>query len=264
MGAYDNVKGVLNPATRGTVATGAIERRMVLSIEGLDKCGKTHLALTAPGPMGYLNFDRGLKGVIEKFQSQKRITVFNYEPVSQLVGQGDDAYDRAYAQFQADYRYCLKTFRTTVVDTLSEGWGSLRLAEFGKLAQVMPHHYTKPNMIIKGLIDEIYEYPDKNLILVHSMKDEYINDKKTGKYEIDGFKKIYHVVQMAVRLRKIYIPADERTEDEPESVKLFMDIKACRQNLEIEGTTIEGPGPMFDFSNLAQLVFPNSTAADWR
>jgi hypothetical protein len=47
--------------------------RLILSIEGLDKSGKSNLAFTAPGPLGYLEFDIGAEGVVEKFQDDKVI-----------------------------------------------------------------------------------------------------------------------------------------------------------------------------------------------
>lgn len=259
---YDKMK-VTDPAKRFKKSAGGMERRLVVSVEGTDKVGKTHFALTTPGDIGYLNFDRGLRGVVEKFHADKSVNVFPYEPLSQLTGQGDEAYDKAWAQFQADFRYSIRNFKTTVVDTMGEAWGMLRLAEFGKLTQVMPHHYTRANMLIKGLIDEVYDEEGKNLILIHSMKDTYENDKRTGKIEIDGFKKIYHAVQVAVRLKKEFTLADQVEEGDSQT-KIFMEVKACRQNIAIEGEVLEGPGPMLNFSALAQMVFPSSKPGDWR
>jgi hypothetical protein len=41
--------------------------RLLMAIDGPQKGGKTHFALTAPGPIGILNIDNGLEGVVEKF-----------------------------------------------------------------------------------------------------------------------------------------------------------------------------------------------------
>ena len=45
----------------------AAPRRLVCSIEGWDKSGKTHLAMTAPEPIVYLDLDVGTEGVKERF-----------------------------------------------------------------------------------------------------------------------------------------------------------------------------------------------------
>ena len=41
--------------------------RLVMAIEGREGSGKTELALSAPGPMGYQSIDIGTEGVIEKW-----------------------------------------------------------------------------------------------------------------------------------------------------------------------------------------------------
>ena len=53
-------------------------KRLIVSIAALEKCGKTHFALTAPGPIAYFNFDIGVEGVIGKFCKDKSIWVTDY------------------------------------------------------------------------------------------------------------------------------------------------------------------------------------------
>ena len=51
-----------------TKATSAMKYlRLVVRVGGLEKEGKTHFALTAPGPIGAIDMDRGMEGVVEKF-----------------------------------------------------------------------------------------------------------------------------------------------------------------------------------------------------
>ena len=45
-------------------------RRLVISVEGREKTGKSHFGLTAPGPIVYLNVDIGTEGVVGKFQDK--------------------------------------------------------------------------------------------------------------------------------------------------------------------------------------------------
>ena len=41
-------------------------KRLILSVDAEQKRGKTHFALTAPRPLGFINLDDGLEGVINK------------------------------------------------------------------------------------------------------------------------------------------------------------------------------------------------------
>ena len=52
----------------GWTKAAAVPRRLVCSIEGLDKTGKSHLAMSAPGPIVYVDLDVGTEGVIQKCQ----------------------------------------------------------------------------------------------------------------------------------------------------------------------------------------------------
>ena len=52
-----------------------LPRRLVMRISAHEKDGKTHFGLTAPPPIGVMNIDRGLEGVVEKFAKVKEIHV---------------------------------------------------------------------------------------------------------------------------------------------------------------------------------------------
>jgi len=57
-----------------------IERpyRLIASVNGLAKTGKTHFALTAPEPIFFINIDIGTEGVVDKFQAEgKRIYLYD-------------------------------------------------------------------------------------------------------------------------------------------------------------------------------------------
>jgi hypothetical protein len=43
--------------------------RLIASVSGKEKTGKTHFALTAPEPIIFFNIDVGTEGVVGKFQS---------------------------------------------------------------------------------------------------------------------------------------------------------------------------------------------------
>ena len=130
-----------------TRANGAVQRRLILSIEALEGVGKTRFTLTAPGPIAFLNFDYGLEGVVERSSYEKAIYVASIKLDFQG---GKDQIDHApprreLQKFETNYQTALKQARTIVIDTGTELWELMRLAAFGKLTQVMPHHYAPVN-----------------------------------------------------------------------------------------------------------------------
>ena len=44
--------------------------RLIVSVEGLEKRGKTHFAMTAPPPIAYFDMDIGAEGVVNKFEDR--------------------------------------------------------------------------------------------------------------------------------------------------------------------------------------------------
>ena len=52
-----------------TPVLGGLPKRLVISLAGFEKTGKTHLAFTGKSPIVIFNLDLGTEGVIEKFQA---------------------------------------------------------------------------------------------------------------------------------------------------------------------------------------------------
>lgn len=234
-------------------ATAEARRRLIISVEGKVKQGKTHFALTAPGPIAVQSLDMGLDGVVQKFQNDKVINVANYPGITalelrKLDEQGVvDRMASVWEQFVADFTWGLANARTVVWDTGTEAWELARLARLGKIGQVKPHHYTMVNMEFRELLRNA-EASDTNLILLHRMKKEYRDDKATGSWERAGFSDIGSWVHIIARA--------ERRED-----GFHLIVEDCRQNAMLWGVDL--PEPMATFPNLGQLVFPDSKPEDW-
>jgi len=191
--------------------------RMICSVVGRDKKGKTHYSLTAPAPIAFFNLNTGLEGVVQKFE--KEIWEFRLELPKELgSAESDKDAKRAAAidmknlammeveKFLKGWKTALLNaqVKTIVIDTASELWALYRLAEFGKSTQVPPHLYNYLNAKFKREINKIYA-TNKNLILLHQMKEEYIENAPTGKYIREGFKEIGHMVQtnlIATRMKE--------------------------------------------------------------
>jgi hypothetical protein len=247
-------------ASRFTQASTAARRRIIMSVMGLEKEGKTHFGLTAPGPIGVINLDFGLEGVVQKFQTEKDVFVSHYRVNIPRKGAGIELVSQlateVWDDIVEDFHYSIANYRTTLCDTGTEMWEVLRMARFGKLDQVKPHHYGPVNAEFRDLYRAAYD-GDSNLILLHKMKPEYVNDKTTGKYQRSGFSDTGFQVQ--IELRAFKVPMDER--DEADDIGFRIEVVSCRQNPEIEGDVYQGQLATFPY--IAAMVFPDTDPSDW-
>lgn len=224
--------------------------RIILSISGLEKQGKSHFAFSSPGPIALFNSDTGEEGVIEKFRKKKDIWVMNVARID------EDAAEKApleWDKFKKAYNHCLrsKEVRSIVIDTATEIWELLRMARFGRLTQVMPYQYGPVNAEYRTLIRDAYNF-DKNLILIHKMKAQYVNDKRTGEWERSGFSDTGFLVQVNTQIYR-YAPEDGGA--------FCLWVKDCRQNPELAGEVLEGD--MCTFPMLAMMVLPDVDSKKW-
>lgn len=241
-------------------ATDPGKRRLIGSIDGLEKCGKDNFALTSPGPIGVISLDLGLDGVIQKFQNKKEIWVAEHrvnttklraehsmEDVAAVA-------DEAWTNIMRDYDEMLASgAKTGIIDTGSELWEILRLARFGKLDKVMPHHYGPVNAEFREVIRKAYD-TDMNLWILHKMKAEYVNDKNTGDVKRGGFSDMGFLVQVVVRCW--------RDEQEKFPDCFHVTVTDCRKDPSLHGFDMQGA--MATVGTLGQLVFPESSEEDWQ
>lgn len=241
-----------------TRATQQAKRRLILSIEGEEKSGKNHFAFTAPGPIYFHDIDFGADGVIQKFQDDKEIQAASYSvdvPVDASIQAVSDAASPVWEEFKTNYTEGIQSGRTTVIDTGTDIYELLRMSRFGKLTQVMPHHYGPVNQEMKAIYRAAYS-SDTNLIVLHRVKDEWINKvvqgkekgEKTGRRVFAGYSGTYYETQVNARAYK-------------EDGEFYMLIFDCRQNPAVEGMVLSGD--MLNFATLGTLVFPDSEPSDW-
>jgi len=225
----------------------AIKHRLVLSSMGRESRGKTHFSLTAPGPIAVLNIDMGLEGVVDKFNDK----VIMYQDYIFNKDIGDEAeYARVWSNAKDDFYDALRTekLRTIVVDTWTEMYDLVRLAEFGRLEKVLPFYYSKVNSQVNAMIHEALLH-DKNVILISKVKAEYIDDRATGQYVRAGYKDTGFLVQVEIRHYK--------NDDDEFAIK----IEKSRINNKLVGEHLSGE--LCSFPMLASLVFPDTSPEDW-
>jgi hypothetical protein len=230
--------------------------RVIVNIQGVEKSGKNHMAFSyTGGPIYVHSFDVGLEGVVEKFQDDHDIYVAEYELTIQpgedtpeAVGQ---AANKVWESFVSNYKDSIESTKDgglVVVDTGTEAWELLRLASFGKLTQVMPHMYSKPNAEFRDLVRTSYD--GSSVAWLHKMVPEWENyidskgqekGKKTGNLTRKGMNDIGFLVQMTVETWKEQV--------EGGGANFHATVIDCRTNPGIEGMELEN-----DLDQLIQLA----------
>ena len=217
-----------------------VRDRLIISVSGLGKNGKTHFALNSEYPLVSFSSDMGEEGVVGKF-ADKDIQIMHLARFSDgdmSAGAPQEEFNR----FRTAYLRALRDpkIKTIVWDTATEIWELLRLARFGKLTQVMPYQYGPVNAEYRSLIREA-QYGDKNLILLHQMRPVYIKDKRTDEYERAGFSDTEYLVQVVTRISY-----------DPDEQEFTLTIDGCRHNPHLTKTELSGP--MCTFEMLKSMV----------
>lgn len=223
--------------------------RLVLSVEGPGKVGKTTFSLSSDRePILYINANQGDEGVIDKYIGGRGIWRMDMPRGRFLVDQlGNDQASKeageAWKKFSKGYKKVVGSGGTVILDTGGEMWELLRLYRFGKLDQVKPHHYAPVNAEYEAIFALALDQPDLTLIAIHELKDQYINEKFTGKRIRSSYKRVEYLCQVLVELYK--------TGTGPDRV-YGCRIMECRHSPEVEGMELEGD--MCTFPMLRDLV----------
>ena len=236
--------------------------RLLLRVSGLEFAGKTHFALTAPDPIGILNMDRGLEGVVEKFLdgciATKEIhsTDFRHMPVKT-----QDDHEARWYKVEETHNTLLndKAIRTIIWDTDTEAWEMARMAHFGRLTKIKSHHYGEVNAAFRKLIDDGFD-AGKNLIMIGRDKKQYVKKSASsedsawnGKYEAAGFTELPSIAQVNLRAKIILGDDGNHTPT--------VTIGKCRQNLPLSGTVFEDEEACFSW--VAANVINGTSPEDW-
>lgn len=231
--------------------SGERQPRLIVSTEGMEGSGKTWLALSAPGPTAYLDFDYGVEGL-----GGKNIATHHYYDL--LAAQWmPDAQAKRHAQevmrkFVADFRAAIGVMRTIVVDTFSAAWAGQRFAR-------SEDKYVDMEQEFVGLVRAAYANPSTNVILIHHMRQDWARSKDGKSYKAptwsrDGMDGVPAMVQLAIRQRFVQPQLAGTMVTVPGRFEI--DVLKCRDNFALAGTTL----PAVDFATLGAMVAPS---IDW-
>jgi hypothetical protein len=226
--------------------------RLILSVTGHERHGKSSLGLSAPGPIVVFDLDKGLEGVARKFVDSKDVYTKEYK-----FSKSDtkDRFVTLWSAFRTDYYAALESpkVRTIIIDTATAAWDLIKLARIGLLGipKEQGYRWGPINAEFIGLID-LAKDTNKNLILIHKFKAKYVNDVWNGEYVRSGFSQIGYLVQANIEVYRDGL-----------SGPFGMRILDCRQNSTLGGLEFDLEDDQTAFPFLAQLVFPGTTERDW-
>lgn len=250
---------------------------LFVTVAAMPDGGKTHFALTAPGDIFFVNIDKGLKGVLNKFVAQKNIYVMNVDlPKPDISvdfieretkhGSGDKktiaqpkvavnedtvkATQHSWNNMIAKSRIAMAdpAIRTISIDTGTAMWELERFARFGTTMQIPSNAYGPVNLEMSAFIDELKE-SGKNIIVTHKMRQVYVNDKPTTMYEPAQFTGMNYLSDVCIELS--YKGNEE----------FGCLVTKCKPNISLEGQEL--PHEFCTFEMLATLIVPDSDPENW-
>lgn len=189
------------------------KRRVVLlNIYGDTGTGRTHLALTAPGPIAIFYCSEKVPGLAEKVRKAtgKRIRGHNFDvPQPYVVGRDDrnkEMAAQAWAKMKAKWTESFTWARTIILDTHTDAWELLRVARFGDIKPGggrVDTNYGPVNAEFKSLFSPIRRQEETNIIIIGKTGDEYKDTsgigQKTGKTIPRGMKEVPFMSEVIVR-----------------------------------------------------------------
>lgn len=225
---------------------------------GREKRGKTFWALSAPGPIAVIASDPGTESAVRQWQRAGKdiVCFFHTLPAS---GQKIEVYEAAWQRVAAAFDEAVQSpsIRSIVIDTATEIWELLRLARFGRLTQVMPHHYGPVNAEFRSLYHRVAG-SGKNTIWIHKVKKEYATNREgkdswTGRWERAGFSGFEYLADVILEHDLVV------ENDRPEFTVRVIDSR-------YHPTKVNGErfsGLMCSFPALASVIRPECSMEDW-
>lgn len=212
------------------------KRRLIMSAEGLELTGKTHFALGGPEPIIFIDVDLGTEGVIHKFQQAGKRIMIHKVYVPKKAAKSD--YEELWIKTKDIIRQAYSLSSGTMVwDTESEINELARLANFGKLTQVMPHHYAQVNRELRDIMDWAYD-SSMSSIFLRKLKPKWVDGNRTKEYEGMGWGDMEYKCQVNITMHRL---------DGDDGPEFSATVRKCRQNPAITGTVLSGPTCNFDF-----------------
>lgn len=181
-----------------------IAHRLIIASCGQEKSGKTDWAIrTAPQPVWVISLDPNGYAVAQRLAQEKdidvRATKINHRVPVGKAGSGPEA-AKAYRDQWDEFKKAWYTavgsgVGTLVVDSGTEMREEAILAHLGTIEGAgRARNYGPVNADMKTLIRDLFDSP-LSAVITHKMRDEWVNDVKTGNKQLRGWDDMEFQVQ---------------------------------------------------------------------
>lgn len=252
--------------------------KLFASICGMGGWGKTTFACSAPGPIVYLATDPNSAEVVsaeQEAQADKVIEYHQFDLPGIAFGGREDVQDDAekvWGAFVDVVRPIVKgeveAPGTIVLDTATEFWELLLLADHGRTFQILPDLRTKTNARYKSLLAGLKQ-TGAHVLLLHRLGPKYesrtVRTKNgsveervqvPGEYERSGFSK----TEFSINVEAYLLCDRERSEELDDQYGMRVVRCTGRPSLigkEVWGRTAKGERKV-TFDRLFRMVYPDA------
>lgn len=261
--------------------TGDGPERLVASIVGMEGGGKTEFLKTCPRPLvvGYMDPNTAdvLKGEPNVFGKEFRMPAFK------LRGDDEDGIRDEAEKVVDEFREFAQTImngefdpapRTFALDTGTELWDSVLMADFGRTTKINPRDRGGANLFWRDLFRGMKGVPGLNIIVTHRAKQKWgtkevrgrrgtssVEMPLEGEYERVGQRETGNLVNVEALLMHDH-GAGDALEDQ-----FGIRILRCTQRpilIQTEKWGVTKSGRRYaSFPWLARQVFPETSYEDW-
>lgn len=267
---------------------------------GEDFSGKTRLGVTGPSVIGIAPLDKKTRDTALKTKNEfgrhillpKTDLMRGSGNISVRAGWGtnieltETELNKRVEETKKDYRAhvnivkdCVwalhdhKDVQLIMIDLFEQLCNDIYYAHYGRVqAFVRSIGGSKKFRDTKEADQEIVDFVNslnrKHVVLLHRSKDEYVDDKATGRKVWSGYRHLGHASTLIIEhvVNKKYDPISD---DPNKNFKYGLNIRKCLANVELEGPdgqVLQGGGlrdDFINFSTLMQMVYPATTESDW-
>jgi len=212
-----------------------------IAVKAPPKTGKTYFSMTCPDPIIVYSFDGGATYVRGQFPN-KDITIRDFRPPILESTQPIEAESKLLDQFEAQYKEDISSgkYKTAVLDPASIlwelNWHTQQVEEGDK--RLVTRKYAEPNARMMAYFNRPLMM-GMNLVSINYLKEEYLDEKPTGKMKLDGFKRTESQADVVIELARGPIVPKPKS---PPFWKIVATITDSRYDgLNVTGMTLDNP-----------------------
>ena len=224
--------------------------RIVMSLWGMPKSGKTHFALTLPGKIVAIEIgETGIEDLAWKFRKDGK-EIIHRPLISPSLSVTLADHKKILVDFEATLRAAIAdtTVKTIIIDSMSRLWRSIRVVKteesFADSVRTKRNQadYELANDYHEQIVQLVRMRPDLNLVLVHRHREIFAKNgeslQATGEVESRDYRGLENIVQIVMRT-------------DIKDKKFYQTMEYCRFDARLNGRVFEG----YDYDKLVKFLF---------